>query len=298
MSHFGILVIGGNVEHQLAPYHEFECTGENDQYVQDVDVTQEMNEAIAKGKSIEDALSYYGLEDKIVDDESKVEKSGEECQHKYGYAIVKDGKLIKAVTRTNPNKKWDWWVVGGCWSGWLKLKTGANGKLGRKGLMGSCADDGPGRADHALKGAIDFDGMREEAGQRAAEAWDKASEAHGGQTWEPWSSVGPRMSYGDEARVFYREQPPVQALRRLFKNPFHNIDVYLKPRDQFIREARDQSTVLYAVVKDGQWISKGDMGWWGMSDDKVDQADWNAQVNSMLDALPEDTPITVVDCHI
>ncbi len=36
MSHFSVLVISEkqeDVEKLLAPYHEFECTGENDKYV-------------------------------------------------------------------------------------------------------------------------------------------------------------------------------------------------------------------------------------------------------------------------
>jgi len=41
MSHFAVLVVGENVDEQLAPYHEFESTGENDQYVVDVDKTEE-----------------------------------------------------------------------------------------------------------------------------------------------------------------------------------------------------------------------------------------------------------------
>ena len=41
MSHFAVLVIGAHPEQQLAPFHEFECTGKNDQYVQDTDVTDE-----------------------------------------------------------------------------------------------------------------------------------------------------------------------------------------------------------------------------------------------------------------
>jgi len=41
MSHFSCLVIGNNVETQLAPFHEFECTGTDDQYVVDVDKTEE-----------------------------------------------------------------------------------------------------------------------------------------------------------------------------------------------------------------------------------------------------------------
>jgi hypothetical protein len=39
MSHFTTLVIGDDVESALAPYHEYECTGVNDQYVVDVDMT-------------------------------------------------------------------------------------------------------------------------------------------------------------------------------------------------------------------------------------------------------------------
>jgi hypothetical protein len=42
MSHFVVLVIGDNVEQQLAPYHEFECTGRDDQYVVDIDITEEV----------------------------------------------------------------------------------------------------------------------------------------------------------------------------------------------------------------------------------------------------------------
>lgn len=44
MSHFTVLVIGDNPEEQLAPFHEFECTGLDDQYVIDMDETQEYRE--------------------------------------------------------------------------------------------------------------------------------------------------------------------------------------------------------------------------------------------------------------
>ena len=40
MSHFAVTVIGDNVEEQLAPYHEFECTGMNNEYVKDIDNTE------------------------------------------------------------------------------------------------------------------------------------------------------------------------------------------------------------------------------------------------------------------
>lgn len=288
MSHFPILVIGNNVDQQLAPYHEYECTGRNDQYVQDVDVTQEVLDNVEDDtpSALYAALSDYGLEKFVVGDESQVEKEGGNAPYMWGYAVVKYGKLIKAVKRTNPNKKWDWYVVGGRWNNSLCLKTG-------------------GRADSAFKRDIDFDHMRDAAGQQAAHYWDKATAAKvaaGLETttlWESWKTVrGRHATDTDAARVEYKAQPVVAALRAVFDNPFHDIDQYLVPREQYIQQARDRATVMYAVVKDGQWLAKGEMGWWGMSDDKVSQETWNRQVNELLDALPDDTLITVVDCHI
>ena len=47
MSHFTVLVIGEEPELQLAPYHEFECTGEVDEYVQSIDKLDEATESFA-----------------------------------------------------------------------------------------------------------------------------------------------------------------------------------------------------------------------------------------------------------
>ena len=159
---------------------DLERGGTNDQFVQDVDVTEE---CISEGTdddgafSLSDALGCYGLEDKIVANESEVDR---EDEHAYGYAIAEGDKLVKAVRRTNPNKRWDWWQVGGRWSGFLKLKPGASGQLGSRGLMGSHFADGKDRADQALKGDVDLEGMRGEAGDRAGALWDKARDLTGG----------------------------------------------------------------------------------------------------------------------
>lgn len=46
-------------------------------------------------------------------------------KHKYGWVRVDErGEVIEAIDRTNPNKKWDWWAVGGRWPGQLMLKSG------------------------------------------------------------------------------------------------------------------------------------------------------------------------------
>lgn len=309
MSHFPTMVIGDNVEQQLAPYHEFECTGTNDKYVQDVDITADVLAEMEgdEPSTLTEALGSYGLEDSIVASEEEVEKEGDDCAHKYGYAIVQDGKLIKAVDRTNPNKKWDWWTVGGRWAGFLKLKPGATGEYGSRGIMGSCAATGEDRASQAFKKDIDFDGMRNEAGDKAAERWDKAAAAllpsdpaAEPLTWDSWEVLRDEKHKGniEAAREAYHAQPAIQALKKVFDNPFFSLDQFQTDRDAYIQQARDQATVPYALVREGQWIAKGEMGWFGMSNDTESQADWNRKVNEMLDALPDDTLITIVDCHI
>lgn len=289
MSHFTVLVIGDNIEQQLAPYHEFECTGTDDQYVQDIDVTAECKE---------NGLGWHGLEDKTVTSEDDIDKAGE---HKYGYAIVDAaGNLIKAVNRTNPNRQWDWYQLGGRWSGFLKLKPGAVGATGEPGLMGSHFAKGADRADQARKGDVDIAGMRDQAGEKAGAKWDKAHALSGGATWESWEAVRARISNIDAAREFYHAQPALQALKKGDPDGFGwDIDDNLAgPRDAYVQAARDRALSPYAVVHKGEWCAKGEMGWFGMSDDKVKQGDWNKLVSDLIDGLPDDTLLTLVDCHI
>lgn len=307
MSHFTVMVIGDDHEAQLAPFHEFECTGVNDEYVIDEDITEEVQSAIDEGDSIEDALDYHGLASNIVDDESKVEKVGDECKHKYGYAIVKDGKLIKAVNRTNPNRKWDWYQVGGRWSGFLKLKPEFVGKGENGDRSWTNRDEAISafNCDSALKSQIDFEGMRKEDGDAAAKRWDEAHEVIKGRTWKTWEQIGEEITTAPEGknvwdarRAAYHSQEALAELRKVFDNPFSNLDEYLTPREQYIQEYRNGAISTYALLKDGQWYEKGEMGWWGMSNDKMSQAEWNQQVAKLLDELPDDTRITIVDCHI
>ena len=361
MSHFSVMVIGQDVEKQLAPYHEFECTGTVNEYVQTIDQLpdllesfnkntrtmlrgpegelvsayderfyREQTEEEKKGKSHLDASSkirfvpegwteqevvvneFMSLIDLIryeTGDDFPILQEGEDPdlhdRCKWGWARVNAaGEVIEYTYRTNPNTQWDWYQIGGRWSGFLKLKQDAAGSLGHRGLMGSCANDGEGRADVALKGAIDFEGMRDEAGAKAAANWDKAAEAKisagfaADATWDSWEVVRERHPGNIEAaREEYHAQGAMKAVDKAL-NLWDGADDYLTPRDEFIQQARDSALVLFAMVKDSKWFAKGEMGWFGMSTDSMTQAEWNRKVNELLDELPDDTLITIVDCHI
>ena len=54
----------------------------------------------------------------------------------------------------------------------------------------------------------------------------------------------------------------------------------------------------FAILKDGKWYEKGKMGWWGFVSDKKEENEWEEQFRKLIDNLPNETLITIVDCHI
>lgn len=78
-------------------------------------------------------------------------------QHEIRYyeedQIGENGEIYSTY---NPNSKWDWYSIGGRWSGrLLKLKNGEVGLMGEEGAFGFNGKDG--YVDSALVKNIDFD---------------------------------------------------------------------------------------------------------------------------------------------
>ena len=56
------------------------------------------------------AKDYYGRE-------TVLDGTALNDAHKYGYIVIDAaGEVIKIIDRTNPNKQWGWWQIGGCYS--------------------------------------------------------------------------------------------------------------------------------------------------------------------------------------
>jgi hypothetical protein len=54
----------------------------------------------------------------------------------------------------------------------------------------------------------------------------------------------------------------------------------------------------YALVTpEGRWCQHGEMGWFGMSSDEKDEAEWDTEVIEVLKKYP-DAQAVLVDCHI
>lgn len=327
MSHFFVLVIGPNVDAQLQPYHEYECTDIRDEYVVDVDVTDKALEEFNKRKAVVrlsdgtvksrwDEMFYtiapkYRLGNKqfgLPTGAVELEMSADEArQHGIGYAsleavaadffggFIRDGRCYHT---TNPNKKWDWWVIGGRWTGTLLLKSKALGVVGRPGLMTEPA--APGYADQAKAGDIDWQQMRNDKEVKARKLWRMTREITGGLSWESWDDTKLRYPEIETARREYGDQPALVALKASGNSEYSwNIDDNLAlDEDTYIQRERDSACSFYAFVRDSVWTERGRIGWFGVSFDEVSRVQWDSMFNQMLDSLDPDTLVTVVDCHI
>lgn len=293
MSHFPVLVIGENVEALLAPYHEFECTGLDDQYVQSIDETEERRREYENDKNkggdtfVEWCLDYYGWDGNRILVGPNVQPNPADGA-KYGWMRLTADRsdVVEIIRRSNPNKKWDWWVVGGRWSNMLLLTDGRS-------------------VNSAPKRLVDWATIRDTDAREAGELYDKIHQIVQGRTYEHWDAVLAR--YGkdqiEEARSFYHQQDVIRAMNTEHAREtigwVHDFDQWMRPRDVVVTEAAESAGVTHAVItKDGTWHERGEMGWFAMVHDEKPTATWEAEFGEMIDALDDTDLLTIVDCHI
>lgn len=363
MSHFTVLVIGDNPETQLAPFHEFECTGEDDQYVVEVDLTEQYREEYNTKKCdrLKDTngnLHSFFTEDGdwkpefsepdaqftgdsrrkrfIPEGYTEVEVMYKDCctfaefvrdyhgceviklnerpdltgKHKYGWVkVFENGAVAKAVRRTNPNSKWDWYKLGGRWHGFWTLKPGVlrgyttGAKLGEPSWGEQPA--GPGKADSARKRDIAFKAMRSKTTKEAGDKWDNWYEVTKDfPQAKAWSEIVKQEDLSIECRrEMYAAQPAIKAweeyMRSIKEYQFDcAVDQYGYDRDAYVKRRYNGAFSTFAFIHEGVWVERGEMGWFGVTHNEKNIDDWTEQFNKMIDELPEDTLLSVYDCHI
>jgi len=188
----------------------------------------------------------------------------DEIQNKYGYW-------------ENPNAHWDWYQLGGRFKDSLRLKP----EYIHQGTQGTSSLVFPkeskiGYTDSALKKHIDFKKMNQENFDRAEEAYNKFEEAY--KKDKELKTFNPYFDYGVE-------------------NISDKKDEFI-PEDKIAYIKRNASFYTFAVIKDGKWYERGEMGWWGAVSNEQPISEWIEQFNKMLEEIPEDTLISIYDCHI
>jgi hypothetical protein len=282
MSHFVVLVFGDNIEKQLEKYDERKRV-------------PEYNRGEVSEKDKTSMLNYYQTNNNFVG-------TFEECYAKHGKewdgnSLKKDENGVWCEFSTyNPDSKWDWYIIGGRWSGFFKLKAAVEQVLGKPGVFKNEAEKGYG--DVVKKKDIDFEGMRNDAAIKAGNRYDEIIAIIGElPDIESWESVTERITDIKEARDFYGRQPRIAALREA-DHHFVECEDFKCTREEYVEKSRNGAITAYSIVKDGVWYQKGDMGWWGMTSNEISDDEWNQKVAELFDSISDDTVITMVDCHI
>jgi hypothetical protein len=337
MSHFSVMVVGGDIDEQLAAYNEqpeadspllefndesaevlkgwgedtlthalradgLRLMRDNDEaFIKEMmrEVTEEEYQAAQGfkcGTGWGETQKRYILRDDVTEIEVPVAEVYADVDayagEYHGYHVRKDGTETRYGYLSNPNARWDWYVTGGRWQGFLLLKDGT-------------------RADEAEKGDVDWKTMCKEAGEEAGAKWDAVQAARSDLTWEGWHAMRERMTQAgvgiDAIRESYHAQLGLKTFIKRYREQsgerffgaFDGVDDFLTvTREDYVKAAEDGAIATYAYVEDGQWAQRGEMGWWGMSTDEMDKADWCALQRARIEALPDEALITIVDAHI
>ena len=187
------------------------------------------------------------------------------------------------------------------------LTKGHVGGLGKQYNFGGLTESAE-VADICFKNAVDFETMRRIREEAAAKTYDLVQETiKGTPPAESWEMIRSEFDLKNSpqdievARKVYHDQPRVKAFTKLGMDVVGwNADVtdYQIPREQYLRNARNNAAVPFAVLKDGKWYERGEMGWWGISSNDKDPETWNAMVSKLYDELPGQALLVIVDCHI
>lgn len=319
MSHFTVVVIGDDVDEQLAPYTEqgfdekygvFE--DKEDEYrteyeTEDVEIVVLTNGTLHtkydkcfKDKSSGYSSDYVYPSDAVIRNGKYTElyPTFEDFMREWHGSEDRDEEKNRYGYWHNPKAKHDWYVIGGRWTGYFKPKAGAMGEVGESGSFGNKGKDG--WVDSLALGDIDFDAMKEEAIQEANETYDKLESILQGRALPSWNLI--REKHGeniDQARAEYHSLQVVKDLNAAqFWAMGDLVEVFGHSREEYVERQKNHTAVPYAVVKEGKWYEKGEMGWFGMSHGEMSQDEWNKQFWTLLEGLEPDTTITLVDCHI
>ncbi len=277
MSHFTVLVIGENWEEQLKPYQENNMD----------DCPKEF-------------LTFNEDEDSEVD----------ETTGKRGWW-------------ENKNRKWDWYSMGGRWAGYFKLKSlelaGVQGHHRAKdfaNISGKEIDDLPiDRVDQAKNIDIDFEGMKSEAMQKAKDRYEMLERLCEGKIPKLkylWKTLINDKKFKDldieDKRSIYHGQEGKKKIDSARKKSLNEkeksfltwleLDEYQISKKEYIEKETKNNLPTFAVLKEGKWYEKGDMGCWGFVGGEKDGDVWTTEFNKLINQLPDETIFTIVDCHI
>lgn len=293
MSHYAVLVIGDDVEKQLAKFDENLETPRYVEYTKEEAINKNREDILDYKKNVydvylADVIKYeteYPKEEHLNylrnEFPKKLEWTDEELYADFieWYESDNIGPNGEIYSERNPNSKWDWWTVGGRYRDRFPIKQTAKAIKGEglEEFVGSLyRESKPNYGDIAFKKDIDWDiaHKNQEKYNRAFRFWELKVEGQ-----KPKNKEEKEELEHDWYKVEY------------YTDKYKTKETYATAMSNF---------TAWAIVKDGKWYEKGEMGMFGMSDETNDAGlQWELNFyDKFIKDLPDDTLFTMVDCHI
>jgi hypothetical protein len=232
ISHYTVLVIGDDVDEQLAPYDENISVDPYKQYADsdDIERFEHMFCEQHKRDPENDEELVAWLNGRHRGDDGAPNTSGLKPRQlaELGVYLI-DETGIYSWNIYNPQSKWDWYTIGGRWRGYFMTRkwsspteawntihdeaiarglengeaireadhyAGAQGvRPAELGESGAFDNEALHDADQLLKGDVDVEGMRSYAAERAAQWWDRMDQVCAElPEAKPWSTFVEKLT--------------------------------------------------------------------------------------------------------
>jgi len=325
MSHFLVVVVGDNVDEQLKPYNEQDEEYTVTELVTELRRTSDGHFPYREMRGrIRDIVIDKGAVAIIPEDTSKWEIR-EMVDAGIDHFVTCDEKgHFHAFHRVfNETGKWDWYVVGGRWDGWLKGLPGAPAASGEiKAKQPSKVNGWDKPLDingyTALpKWKVDHEAMYQTRFEELYKVWsilrdigvlgkirlykDMYEEAEA--ALKDLDEKEKRFNHKSVGDAYLKQVDLVRANEMIKKKLgpdwwWWDIELSLILDEEALRKHARETSIPFAFVKDGRWHERAQMGWFGMAYNEMPNDQWYEEWMQMWNSLDDNTLLTVVDCHI
>jgi hypothetical protein len=250
-----------------------------------------------EGYELTDALFY------------EIYSTFEEFLEKYHSYKESDFKNGKPGYYTNPNSKWDWYQIGGRWTGFFNAKNHNEAKQGEKSWTVKEEVSG---VDIIQKKNIDIESMKEEAKIEADKYWEVLLKYYPDLTMFPqksWSDCvdeykNKNLDKFDRDAVIKIEENQENFNKETIQSLSKELNFFLSSpvdffckgnKDLFYKKITYNKFGTFAILKDDFWYQKGELGWFGTASNE--DSNWEETFFEIFESINENHWLTLIDYH-
>lgn len=208
----------------------------------------------------------------------------EYCSEYCGYLKRHDGRWGYYC---NPDATWDWYQIGGRFSGELLVREGTENALylAEEYEKEITHPEGFRYVNGAFMKDIAWEKMRELKLEAVKANYERFSEAFRTQDK---SKLGTLASITEEG---------ISEWGTMLYLKDETLEEYMIRRGVTDADLHPIQTFAF-VNTEGEWFASGDMGWFGMSSNDKPERVWLDDIKVLTEEIAEDDFVVIVDCHI